>query len=1491
MRNGRLVLPVARAVGRVEGDRDEALVFFSDDGGATWKRSQAAQIPDGPRGMAEPCVIELKDGRLLMLARGGLGALLKSYSSDGGQTWTPGTRTTLVSPLSSFTLHRLPDSRLIVFYNHAVPYEHGGAFPRNPLCYAVSSDEGDSWSAPTVIDDTGVADGNDGKPSLQIVYPGAVFLKEGILLFYSRHLTMNRWKASPGEKFTWSEAQRAQTGGVTCLLAYPPLDKQSVYDVCIYGGTSGGVVSAVQAARMGKSVVIIEPGYHLGGMMASGLSWTDVGSAERAKLFGGLAREVFQRIGKHYGQNPQTVFDVTAPESGDRSRRGVDFIRPPSLAFEPKVAEKVFNELVQETGVIVRFGLRLESVTKEGARLKELRLSDGSRVAAKVFIDATYEGDLMARAGVSYTYGREANSQYGEKGNGVRGSQHGPASGKFTVKVDPFVKPGDPSSGLLPLIQGAAPEPLGSADKRIQSYNYRLCLTDDPANRVPLQPPANHDSAQWELLGRYIEAMKASGSRLTLRSFCKYDPLPNRKYDFNNRGPISTDMLGGADRWPEATPSERAQIAKAHEDYLRGFFHFLRTDPRVPENVREEVSRFGLPRDEFPDNAHWPYRLYVREARRMVSDLVMTEHHIRNKEVAPKPIAIATYPMDIHAVRRVYQNGQLYNEGFGDGGGKPAPIGYGAIVPKRHECENLFVTFAISASHAAFGSIRMEPVFMVISQSAGTAAVLAINDAVPVQDVDYAKLRTCLLADGQILDPATATPAGPTKGNAKTRPAQGILLDDTDAKLTGVWAVSSKITPLVGAAYRTADRKQEAVAIFTPEIPETSRYEVRLLYVAASNRATNTAVTIRCSDGEKTVVINQRLPCLEDGIPRALGVFTFAKGKSGSVQISNTGANGYVVVDGLQLVPESAAKTERATKSKAGFSAKITPSQPKVKIPPPMLLKSAAKPQDVDGKSYDLVVIGGTPGGIACAVRAAREGLRVLLVNHTQHLGGFMTSGAGGWEAAYDGLRSPLYGEMRTGATEYYRKTYGEGSQQHLASMPSKKSRAHIDRAKIEPRIAEMLFNQMVEREKTLTVLLGHIVAKAEREGALLKRVTLKPMRGEGAVTVSAKIFADAMYEGDLMAAAGVTTRIGREARSEYNEPHAGIIFTKHRPKAPGQRGFPKDADEGRLNIRYFGHATGEIVEGPNSGNADNSVMAYNYRLILPRAPANKIMISKPATYDSAIAKAAAGGGFVPNLPNNKVAWNGGRLIGPQNDYPAGDWPTREAISRRYLDAMLMRLWWLQNDPTAPADERKKFAGYGLAADEFPDNNHVPYEIYVREARRLVGRYVFKEQDNKIADGIARTPIHPDSVAITDWPLDSVACLPKDGIFFLAEESRPAQVPYRCLLPKELDNLLVPVALSASHVGWGAIRLEPVWMQTGEAAGFAAALAVKNNTTPAALDSDLLVRTLVKNRVMVSFFNDVDVTSDDPRIPAAQYLGTKGFFSDYDACLDEPVSD
>jgi len=378
---------------------------------------------------------------------------------------------------------------------------------------------------------------------------------------------------------------------------------------------------------------------------------------------------------------------------------------------------------------------------------------DGSRFRGRVFIDATYEGDLLARAGVSYTVGREANSQYGETVNGIQPPARSPRSGKFEVAIDPYVVPGQPKSGILPyLLRNEPLGEIGQADKRVQSYNYRVCLTDAPENRLPIEPSADYDPAQYELLARWIKARIAAGQKLTLSSFLKYDPLQNGKFDFNNRWPISTDFLGGADEYPEATHARRLEIARAHERYLRGFFHFLATSPRVPAEVRSEMGRFGLCRDEFTASGGWPHQLYVREARRMVSDFVMTEHHCRGTRMAGHSIALGTYGIDMHAVRRIVNEGRPINEGSnGLSVPRPYPIGYGTIVPKQPECDNLLVTFAVSASHVAFGSIRMEPVFMTLSQSAAAAACLAIEENLPVQAVDYVSLRKRLLRNKQVL--------------------------------------------------------------------------------------------------------------------------------------------------------------------------------------------------------------------------------------------------------------------------------------------------------------------------------------------------------------------------------------------------------------------------------------------------------------------------------------------------------------------------------------------------------------------------------------------------------------------------------------------------------------------------------------------------------------------------------------------------------------------
>jgi hypothetical protein len=532
------------------------------------------------------------------------------------------------------------------------------------------------------------------------------------------------------------------------------LDRVLDADICVYGGTSGGVVAAVQAARLGKTVVLIEPGGHLGGMTSGGLSAVDIGDP---RSVGGIAREYFTNLVAEYGK--QLNWDARARVTGG------------AYSIEPHVAEELFDKMVDDAGVVVMRNTQLKSVEKDGTRIAAMILNNGRLVRAKMFIDTTYEGDLMAAAGVEYTVTREGNAKYGETYNGIHYSDkfkpriphlmpgaNGRVPGGQGVwdrdfPLDPYVVPGDPASGLLPLIDAGEPGIPGEPAPGVQAYCYRLCLTtaDD---RIRIAPPADYDPRTYEIVVRFIEACLANGDSLDLRWFSKHDPLPNEKWDFNT-ATFGGNLPGANWEWPEASYERRAEIAKRIANYHRGLLHFLATDSRVPEKVRTDMQRFGLPRDEFADHGGWPHQIYVREARRMVSDLVMTEHHTFGRQVAPQSVGLGSYGTDTHEIRRIVKDGVVTREGktaTGRDGASPYPIGYGAIVPRAADCENLLVTFALSASHTAFSSIRMEPVFMVTSQSAATAASIAIDDKVSVQQVDYEKLKARLIADGQILE-------------------------------------------------------------------------------------------------------------------------------------------------------------------------------------------------------------------------------------------------------------------------------------------------------------------------------------------------------------------------------------------------------------------------------------------------------------------------------------------------------------------------------------------------------------------------------------------------------------------------------------------------------------------------------------------------------------------------------------------------------------------
>jgi len=517
-------------------------------------------------------------------------------------------------------------------------------------------------------------------------------------------------------------------------------------DIVVYGGTSAGVIAAVQAARMSKSVVLVCPDKHLGGLSSGGLGWTDTG---RKEVIGGLARQFYHRIWQHYQRDDAWKWQDRS-EYGNRGQGtpAIDGAERTMWIFELHVAERVFEDLVAEHHIPVHRDEWLDrerGVQKVGGRIHSISMLSGKTFYGKVFIDATYEGDLMASAGVSYHVGRESNSRYGETWNGVQpdARHHGHY---FKKPVDPYVTPGDPNSRLLPRISRDPIGTNGQGDDRIQAYCFRMCLTNVPENRVPFRRPDDYDPTQYELLLRVFD----TGWRET---FAKFDPIPNHKTDTNNHGPFSTDNIGMNYDYPEATYERRRDILAEHETYQKGLMYFIANDPRVPADVQERMRQWGLAKDEFTDNGHWPHQLYIRESRRMIGVYVMTENDVLCKRVVPQPVGMGSYAMDSHNVQRhVTADGLVQNEGdIGVSPPEPYRIAYGALCPKKGECENLLVPVCVSSSHIAYGSIRMEPVFMILGQSAATAAVHAIDAGCAVQDVDDSGLRGQLVADDQRL--------------------------------------------------------------------------------------------------------------------------------------------------------------------------------------------------------------------------------------------------------------------------------------------------------------------------------------------------------------------------------------------------------------------------------------------------------------------------------------------------------------------------------------------------------------------------------------------------------------------------------------------------------------------------------------------------------------------------------------------------------------------
>ncbi|RYY25941.1 MAG: FAD-dependent oxidoreductase [Chitinophagaceae bacterium] len=632
-------------------------------------------------------------------------------------------------------------------------------------------------------------------------------------------------------------------------------------DICIYGGSSAGVIAAYTAAKMNKTVLLIEPGRRLGGLTSGGLGYTDIGNKY---AISGLSLDFYRRVGKHYGKLEQWI-------------------------FEPSVAENIFKEYLAGTNVKVIYEHELQSVEKADGAITSITVSSAGTpktVKAKIFMDCTYEGDLMAKAGVTYTVGREDNKKYNETYNGVQlMDRH-----QFPDGIDPYKVKGDKSSGLLWGISDAALDSNGTGDKKVQAYNFRICLTEDSANRIDITKPDNYDPARYELLLRYLEK-KVPGD---LWGFLKFDRMPNHKTDINNNGPISTDMIGMNYDYPEADYATRRKIQKEHEDYTKGLLYFIGHDERMPKHLREQMLKWGYPKDEYTENGNWTPQMYVREARRMVGQYVMTQANCEGREVATDAVGMAAYTMDSHNCQRLVVNGMVKNEGNVEiGGFGPYPIAYGSIIPKETECTNLFVPICLSASHIAYGSIRMEPVFMVLAQSAAVAAVQAIDAKTSVQKVEVAKvqkiLKTDPLADGSVPQ---------------------ILVDNDDStlvELTGNWTAKPRIG--FGRSTLVAEKGVTNASVkFKPSVAKDGDYQV-YAYFLPKYAGLSTTVKVVVFDGTKETEVPVNLANLEaqgqtSGEWIDLGKYKLTATGKPSVSITTKDASGVILADAVLFRPQ-----------------------------------------------------------------------------------------------------------------------------------------------------------------------------------------------------------------------------------------------------------------------------------------------------------------------------------------------------------------------------------------------------------------------------------------------------------------------------------------------------------------------------------------------------------------------------------------------------------
>ena len=707
---------------------------------------------------------------------------------------------------------------------------------------------------------------------------------------------MQRWKWTGPANPTPPAMQ------LRALLVYVLVSSQILqaadHDIVIYGGTCSAIIAAVQAKKMGKSVIVVSPDKHLGGLSSGGLGFTDTGNKA---VIGGLSRDFYHRVWLHYDQDSAWVQQKKSEYGGKgQGTPAMDGENRTMWIFEPHVAEQVFEDYVKEFGLeVVRDEWldRAKGVKKDGDKIVSITTLSGKTYAGKMFIDATYEGDLMAAAGVDYHVGREAQSVYDEKWNGIQVGvlHHRHHFGAVKEPISAYKAPGDPKSGVLPRVSTAPPGEYGAGDKGVQAYCFRSCYTNDPSNRIPFPKPEGYDAGQYEILLRVLNTGWGE-------FFEKFDPIPNHKTDTNNHGPFSFDNIGYNQEYPEGSYEKRREIIAEHRQYQQGLLWFVANDPRVPKKVQEELQTWGLPKDEFTDNGNWSHQLYIREARRMIGSYVMTENELLKKRPTPDSVGMGSYGIDSHNIQRyITPEGNVQNEGdIGVSLKGPYEIAYGSLVPKKGQGSNLLVPVAMSASHIAYGSIRMEPVFMILGQSAATAAVMAMDAGIDVQSVPYEKLKEQILKDGQILHYD-----GPKSSKGvDTKKLKGIIMDDLEAKVTGEWKESEAAKAFIGDGYRHDNNTKDGKCSlrFEPKLTKPGKYRLMLASPPNNNRATNALVEIQSADGVKKMKIDLRSPKAGEGL-FWIDLGEYECGNDTAITISNERADGYVVVDGARWLP------------------------------------------------------------------------------------------------------------------------------------------------------------------------------------------------------------------------------------------------------------------------------------------------------------------------------------------------------------------------------------------------------------------------------------------------------------------------------------------------------------------------------------------------------------------------------------------------------------